>query len=558
MMNSFSIGIDFVTGRSVAATVNDRTEPEWPPHPGRVFMALAASCFERGEDPAEVAALEWLESLPAPQICASKCATRSRVKFYVPINDKLAASKSLLQSTPGLARSKQERSYPTAIPHDPIVYFTWDESAGLAEHLEALTKVCENVIRVGHSSSLVRCWIDTNSAHESIESARQRDRWQPVDVDSKLQARVASTGEFSRLRVSCNAETIERFAELKTMIEESKGAAKTEAKKVFEVTFSQPYKASLRPPEPTPPVLGSWQGYRITESMIQKKVVEGDYFDSELLILGLLEGANIGLQNTLALTRRLRDAAMSHCPQDPPPAWLGGHDADGKPTKDPHAAFLALPFVGREYADGHIMGLAIATPKAISPQDRGRLLGHLLIDEEGESRNVELKLGKLGIWLLRLEDRADPPLSIQNQSWTKPSTRWASVTPVVLDKFPKCSRSENRSDWNEEVFAIIAESCKRAGLPQPLEIDLDTTSWHLGSPRAYPKQRTYREEDNDHKRASFGDGFPPMPSREGKPARPQIHVYLRFADRIRGPVVIGAGRFFGYGLCKPLKELNQP
>ena len=44
-MSDLIIGLDFVTGRCVAADVSDRDVAEWPPHFGRVFMAMAAACF---------------------------------------------------------------------------------------------------------------------------------------------------------------------------------------------------------------------------------------------------------------------------------------------------------------------------------------------------------------------------------------------------------------------------------------------------------------------------------------------------------------------------------
>jgi len=83
-----------------------------------------------GEAADEVAALEWLESLPAPEIHASEHHARSPVKFYVPINDKITPTKAILQSTPGLARSKQERSYPTAIPLQPTVLTSTVDQVG--------------------------------------------------------------------------------------------------------------------------------------------------------------------------------------------------------------------------------------------------------------------------------------------------------------------------------------------------------------------------------------------------------------------------------------------
>jgi len=47
------------------------------------------------------------------------------------------------------------------------------------------------------------------------------------------------------------------------------------------------------------------------------------------------------------------------------------------------------------------------------------------------------------------------------------------------------------------------------------------------------------------------------PARAGKPARPQIHVHLRFAERVAGPVLLGAGRFLGYGLCRPISPARN-
>lgn len=555
-MMSLTIGLDFVTGRSVAAQVADRDAAEWPPHPGRVFMALAAACFEMGEEQAEVAALKWLENLPPPNIYASEAEERSRISVYVPVNDKVKASKSLLQSVPGLSRSKQERSFPTVIPHDPVVLLEWNIAPNVAKHINAISSICAKVIRVGHSSSLVRVWVEAKAIDTNLPC------WRPTQVRSELRVRVAGAGEFQRLRVACNADRIEQFAELAGQIETSKGKEKKEAKTAFESAFGEPYKSSSRAPEATPPVLGLWQGYARDRAYDESDVIEeGQHFDSQLLILGKLEGRSLGVQDTLALTRRLRDAAMIRCNVQPPPAWLGGHEPDGEATQRPHVAFIALPYVGGPYADGHVMGMALALPKHIPPEERGRLLQPLLVNDEGEPCDVELKLGKLGEWTVQLEERDAPPKSLQNSTWVGPSHAWASVTPVILDRFPKSPRADDRAAWNEEVSATIALSCKHAGLPEPAEIDIDTTSWHEGVPRALKKSRPIRnprsQRDSHPSTTLIGDGFPVMPARSGKPSRPQVHVYLRFKCAVCGPVILGAGRFLGYGLCKPLISRRQ-
>ncbi|MCB9926470.1 MAG: type I-U CRISPR-associated protein Cas5/Cas6 [Planctomycetaceae bacterium] len=544
-MTSLTIGIEFITGRCVAADVSDRERAEWPPHPGRMFMALAAACFEMGEEEAEVAALEWLEKLPPPQIFASDGCERSPVAVYVPVNDKVTANKSLLQSAPGLSRSKQERAFPTMIPDNMEVAFVWPDASGAESHIEALQRVCANVIRVGHSSSLVRAWATLDAP------AASGSPWHPTRGVSQISVRVAGEGEFARLRVACGANRIDSFMTLAEIISSTKGNEQKSAKKAFEAEFGQPYKTALRPPEPTPPVLGLWQGY--TRESTEIVVLEGEHFDAELLVLCKLDGPNVSTQDTLALTRRLRDAAMAACELQPPPAWLSGHELDGSATQEPHAAFLALPYVGGPYADGHVMGLAIALPKRIASEDRGRVLRGLLFDENDESRIIELKLGNLGVWTVRLEADNAGRQTLQNVTWVGPNTTWASVTPVVLDRFPKQSRTENRVGWNAEVAETIVLSCERAGLPQPIQVEIDTTSWHRGVPRAVPKTRRLRERADGERAAPLGDGYPTMPSRVGKPSRPQVHVRMKFDQAVRGPVIIGAGRFLGYGLFKPLR-----
>src|SRR5262245_34982410 len=84
----FALGLRYLMGRVIAARWDARDEPEWPPHPDRVFMALVAAQAEAGGDPDEAAALEWLESLPPPAIYASvRLGLRQPCVSFVPVND---------------------------------------------------------------------------------------------------------------------------------------------------------------------------------------------------------------------------------------------------------------------------------------------------------------------------------------------------------------------------------------------------------------------------------------------------------------------------------------
>ncbi len=86
--SGFGIEVNFLTGRFVATCHNDRRQPEWPPHPARLFSALVAAWADADEpDSAERAALKWLESQAPPGIAASEAVPRSVVSHFVPVND---------------------------------------------------------------------------------------------------------------------------------------------------------------------------------------------------------------------------------------------------------------------------------------------------------------------------------------------------------------------------------------------------------------------------------------------------------------------------------------
>ena len=84
-----ALEIELLTGVYRAA-LPDNSGAEWPPHPERVFSALVQAWGDGGHDPTERAALEWLESLPAPCIRADPtqdCDRRSAPIVFVPPND---------------------------------------------------------------------------------------------------------------------------------------------------------------------------------------------------------------------------------------------------------------------------------------------------------------------------------------------------------------------------------------------------------------------------------------------------------------------------------------
>lgn len=565
-----TLGIEYLTGHAVATSTGDRTLAEWPPHPGRIFMAMAAAYFETRPDPSEEAAiaeweqeaeaLRWLERQDAPQIFAADCSRRSVLDVYVKPNDfsifdtngkpnkvpnpfkeglnekqrqqQIKSVKEQREILPSF-RNGKERTFPTVRPHKSQVYLQWSDESPSPEIRNALERLCAKVIRIGHSSSMVRMWVEATNAPASFN-------WLPAKLTKASstgpvqQLRIATEGCLDYLRDQYNGEAVDRFYEFTVRIQSSKGKEQKQLKAEFEEAFGVSWKASLPQPSSRRPTLSMTQAYRkVEESNPDSAVPVPTVFDDQLLILDKREGPVLGLESTWQLLTALRGAIEKAA--SPTPEWISGHQPDGSPSEKPHLAMLPLAFVGHDHADGHLLGIALALPRDVPLVERGKLIGRLLYDATGMPKDLRLTLGKLGVWTLGEEQRPAPPQALRSATWSVASETWASISPVVLDQHPKTDPRKDRVGYHTEVSAIISASCRRIGLPDPVEIDIDKTSWHRGAPRAKPGP----------------DGFPLMPQRPGGPNRCQIHVWLRFDRPVIGPVLLGAGRYRGYGLCKP-------
>ncbi|HJT78925.1 MAG TPA: type I-U CRISPR-associated protein Csb2, partial [Gemmataceae bacterium] len=148
----FVLGVELLMGRAVISRWERRDQPEWPPHPDRVFMALVAAFgetpdYDRHE--LEVEALEWLEGLGPPALAVpGVTAERTPFTSYVPVNDSadpLSKGKALapMGSLP-IGRNRQPRHFPAVVPDEPTFHLVWP-GAELPENLRpALDRVCQN------------------------------------------------------------------------------------------------------------------------------------------------------------------------------------------------------------------------------------------------------------------------------------------------------------------------------------------------------------------------------------------------------------------------------
>ena len=284
---------------------------------------------------------------------------------------------------------------------------------------------------------------------------------------------------------------------------------------------------SWRPPTPLRPVPGRWQGYERPRHAPSESTPHS-VFDPRLVVLGI-SGKRISLTATFMLTAALRGLLMRECPEQPPPEWFSGHTPDGKATLTPHLAMAPLPFVGAQHADGRIMGLALILPRELDAQAAGRCLEPVLrYSDTGLPREHRLFSGDWFECAVELDTRERPPVNLYPPTWTTPSRVWASVTPVVLDR-----HFDGEDKW-QRAAESVKDMCEHIGLPRPRETLLHPVSPVEGAPHAREFPRLTRKHDGG--RRSHG------------------HAVVVFDEPVRGPVLIGAGRFRGYGLCRPMER----
>jgi CRISPR-associated protein Csb2 len=436
----------------------DPGRPEWPPHPARVFCALAASA----QSSQDWDALRWLERSGSPQVWADASASTGRGSSFVVTNQAEAGGGS--QFWPGRTNGLRSRAWATpAVGEFAIV---WPHADAEDDVLARLQRMARTVPYVGRSTSQA----EVTASRQPPQERPLWRRWAPsrIGVAQAVELRVPYPGYVDALR-----DTYQTGG------------------RAWEVARSVSYALLIEQPAPKEPAVSAWD---------------------DLMIWGFERpSVRIGGDQVLTLTATLRKAVLKSIGVDIPPQ-VSGHGADDRP----HVGFLALPDVGHPHADGHLLGLALALPRAMPAEDWKRLVqavvGPLTSITPWPGRAVALRYG------------ADPrrrTLTIESWRGPKSGTRcWVTATPLVTD---------GRMRQRRSVEELVLKSLTRAGYPEPAELEVSTAPLTTGAVRG-PRRGT-------------------LP--QGRPDRPMAHVRVRFTRPVVGPVMAGSLRYLGLGLFVP-------
>jgi CRISPR-associated protein Csb2 len=388
-------------------------------------------------------------------------------------------------------RIRQERTFPVVVPGQPYVRFFWP-GATPGDHLQPLRQLCYRVTRLGHSSSLVACNLIDEPVLASLVPG----------VVGEYVLRVVGPGQLERLET---AYTRHQAVEARVL------PARPQR-------YSQPRVARPEPPQGA--------------------------FASDWIVLERIGGdrplSSRGPDLAMAMRRALIEV---HGREDLPPV-LSGHWGSTATGQD-HMAFVPLPWVGHEHADGSLQGLALISPRSINSHEREallRLVAKWEVTRGDEFDDYALELGtsadngrRLVVRLRRVEVPAKSALNAWR--WCRPSRRYVTATPIALDRHPGNLRSNvDRTAHKaaDEAERTIADACERIGLPRPVAVSISLAPLLPGA---------------QHVRL-----FAPWPPQPGRTRRARIHAEIRFAGFVKGPVLIGAGRHFGLGLCLPVED----
>ncbi len=502
---SLILEIEFLTGVCRVAREPGDDAPDWPPQPDRVFSALVSAWAARGERSEEREALEWLERQPPPVIHASGHTSRTTPSVFVPPNDFQTPKNDLDRQRwyrDFLARGRRppekgghERSWKQALS-------TLPESRQRKERRFPVARPDDPLMALAWPAEPEPALFDALGALAHCIGY------------------LGHSASLARCRFLLDDTPDRGFPAMPARRRVYPGRMR----ELEEAHRANPVRPTIRPGAP----------------VFAERTPNPEPLD-DWLILEAVDGEIPDVRAAAPVCRVLRRALMSGYQRtglaDAIPEVVSGHAPGGAPTRLPHLAIAPMAFAGFPHADGHLLGFALIPPRGtalcqikgfraafenVAPYRRDE--ERRILTLQGPPLNKPLRLAPA-------PDDMERKRSLSSEPYLRPSRVWASTTPIVLERHLK------RKD-DAEIRELVASACENAELPRP-----DLNRIRAGKHSAI-------------------EGVPPSRSLAGEPpwtrwktpkslmSRQLVHAVIDFGEEVRGPVLLGAGRFTGLGLCR--------
>ena len=473
---------------------------EWPPAPARLFQALVAGAA-RGDKLAveDKEALEWLETLDAPVIAAPAVRLVQSFSNFVPNND-------LDEYGGDPIKINKIRTPKTIRPHIfdgkiPLL-FVWTFTGGNNDKDNARTicQIAERLYQLGRGVDMAWAWAEVLNASE-VET-RLACHGGVVHRPSKGETGKAllcpRKGSLASLKDRYDANRT-RFTYIK------------EGRKVQQL-FSQPPKPRFaKVAYDTSPRRFLFE---IRAATHDESFVPWPSTKAAELVTALRDKAASRLKEALPGEAGAIDRVLI------------GREAT-EADKASRVRILSLPSIGYTHADRAIRRILIEVPPncPLRADDIAWAFSGL---------EVHIRIGEI-LWnLVRVAEQGMLHHYGVGGNEQNAFRVWRTITPAALPivRTGRGTACAKRVADEAKTARAVVQALRHAGMAIPVE------------------SIRVQREPFDHNGARAEEFA--MPERFA--ARGLHHVELAFAQAVRGPLVIGNGRYLGLGLMAPQKD----
>ena len=495
----------------------DGDQPEWPPSPLRAFQALVnAACLRTQGTPLapEVrSALQVIEAMHPNVIAPRATLSATGHRAYVPHNhaDLVTAAWDRGNRDASIASHRVEKDYRPHRIHTigddlPTLHYVYPLDATSVEPgalLAAILPAVRSIHCLGWGVDQV---IADATLVDSHSDQFHGERWIPTPRGGR-RLRVHRVGSLDALSVR-HGKFLERVANGNWTPVPALAA-------MDQVRYRRDFDPIPRP--------------HAVFKLVDENEDTVAYPQSKLVhIAGMARHVAITAMTKNA-PRDLRGRARRE--------WLDSYVA-GHPSRDTNDAgalhtqfsYVPLQSIGTSHTDPGVRRVMIIAPVG----DDGwldHLAAHLdgmLLEPDPKFPNVKLPFGT------RLERIADNKRDGVRDTYLRPSSTWASVTPVILPGH------DDRKPQKTET--LIVKALQQSGIEQPCKFEWSPFS-HF---RQMLSAHKYRKDPNDPSKKILINYIRPNHLRD----QTAVHLVLSFDNglEVPGPFTLGAGRHCGFGV----------
>lgn len=534
----FALTIAFLDGRFHGR--RDGVEPEWPPSPLRVFQALVAASARMNGGALSLggsSALQWLQAQPAPAIIApSGILSASPYRLSVPNNAMDIVARAWCRgndTNSGDANPATHRTMksirPVHLIDSSLIHYLWQMSEPVApeitDYVQAMVEMAQNINVLGWGIDMVvgNGAMLTDDQVESLPG----ERWFPHAEAGVDGLRVPVKGTLADLQAR-HEGFLSRLAH-----------GSFTPPPPLAVYDKIKYRRAIDPP---PRAIAAF-------SLLKSDASGFRAFDTArwaLTVAGMTRhAARRAAQGAGWKESRINGCILGH----------GESIGDEKhlPTGPQRFAYLPVPSLeargaGKAPVVGSVRRVIITAFDGACGDEidwarralSGQMLEKIKKDESDEKEQVAL---------LSLLPGSDKVI----RTYLRPSSSWATVTPVVLPGYDDPAHFRRRLQ-----YVTSAEEQKRllGHLHERIDGLLRKAIVQAQFPETLAKNALIEWRKVGYWRGSD------LADRYGVPDHlkrfPRYHVKIQWRDdyqmpvRIDGPICIGGGRFYGLGLFAPV------